>query len=94
MIDDFGRALEHARDAPPAVSQGLAALQRKLVGLLAGRGVRRLDSIGEPFDPRFHEAIGTVDSGSVPSGSIAEVLQDGYVWNQEVLRPARVRVAQ
>jgi molecular chaperone GrpE len=94
LLDDFDRALAHVHDAPPAVSQGLAAVQRKLIALLAGAGVNRFETVGERFDPRFHEAIGTVASDEVPSGSIAEVLQHGYLWNQEVLRPARVRVAQ
>jgi molecular chaperone GrpE len=94
LLDDFDRALAHIDDAPPAIAQGLSAVQRKLVGLLTAAGVSRFESIGERFDPRFHEAIATVSTNEVPSGNVADVLQHGYVWNDEVLRPARVRVAE
>lgn len=94
VLDDFDRALRYADGAPPALGQGLAAVQRKLLELLAREGVTRLESQGERFDPRLHDAIGTTTDTPVPSGSIAEVLQHGYVWDEEVLRPARVRVAE
>jgi molecular chaperone GrpE len=90
----FDRALHHIGDAPSSVTQGVEAIHRNLLGVLERHGVSPLDSIGEPFDPRFHDAIGTVDSGEVESGRVAEELQRGYRWDDEVLRPARVRVAQ
>ena len=93
LADDFERALAHVQQTPEPIAQGLAAVQRRLTALLAAEGVHRLDSIGKAFDPHFHEAIGTVADAEVPSGSIAEVLQHGYLWGEEVLRPARVRVA-
>ena len=94
VLDDFDRALEHLRDAPPAIGAGVQALHRKLLGLLTAQGIERFDSIGEDFDPRLHEALGTVASESIPTGKVAETLQHGYRWNDEVLRPARVRVAE
>ncbi len=76
------------------MAQGVQAIHRNLLGVLERHGVTRFDSVGEPFDPRFHDAIGTVDSDEVESGTVAEELQRGYRWEDEVLRPARVRVAQ
>jgi molecular chaperone GrpE len=94
VLDGFDRALNHIDDAPSSVAQGVQAIHRKLLGVLERHGVTRFDSLGEPFDPRFHDAIGTVDSDEVESGTVAEELQRGYRWEDEVLRPARVRVAQ
>jgi molecular chaperone GrpE len=94
VLDGFDRALHHIGDAPSSVAQGVEAIHRNLLGVLERHGVTPLDSLGEPFDPRFHDAIGTVDSGEVESGRVAEELQRGYRWEDEVLRPARVRVAQ
>ena len=94
VLDDFERALLYAEGAPAALSQGLAAVQRKLMEMLGREGITRMESQGEQFDPRFHDAIATVTGSGAPAGSIAEVLQHGYLWNEEVLRPARVRVAQ
>ena len=94
VLDGFDRALQHIGDAPSSVAQGVQAIHRNLLGVLERHGVTRFDSVGEPFDPRFHDAIGTVDSDEVESVRVAEELQRGYRWEDEVLRPARVRVAQ
>jgi molecular chaperone GrpE len=94
VLDGFDRALRHIGDAPSAMAQGVQAIHRNLLGVLERHGVTRFDSLGEPFDPRFHDAIGTVDSDEVESGTVADELQRGYRWGDEVLRPARVRVAQ
>jgi molecular chaperone GrpE len=94
VLDDFDRALEHLDDAPPAIAAGVQTLHRKLLGLLAAQGIARFDSVGEDFDPRAHEALGTVASEAIPTGKVAETLQHGYRWDDEVLRPARVRVAE
>jgi molecular chaperone GrpE len=94
VLDGFERALHHIGDAPSSVAQGVQAIHRNLLGVLERHGVTPLKSVGEPFDPNSHDAIGTVDSGEVESGTVAEELQRGYRWEDEVLRPARVRVAQ
>jgi molecular chaperone GrpE len=94
VLDGFDRALNHIDDAPSSVAQGVQAIHRNLLGVLERHGVTRFDSLGEPFDPHFHDAIGTVDSDEVKSGTVADEFQRGYRWGDEVLRPARVRVAQ
>jgi molecular chaperone GrpE len=94
VLDDFDRALQHIGDAPPPLAQGLQAVQRNLLGLLEAQGITPLRSVGEAFDPTLHDAIGIVQSDEVESGRVAEELQRGYRWGDDVLRPARVRVAQ
>lgn len=94
VLDGFDRALEHLSEAPAPVVDGFRALQRKLLGLLAVHGVTPLSSVGETFNPQLHDAIGTVDSGEFEPNTVAEELQRGYRWGDDVLRPARVRVAQ
>jgi molecular chaperone GrpE len=81
-------------DAPSSVSEGLQLLQRKLLNVLEAQGVTPLQSLGETFDPEFHDAIGTVQSEEFKPGTVADVVQRGYRWGDDVLRPARVRVAQ
>lgn len=94
VMDDFERALAHVDEAPPAVAQGLRALQRKVSGLLEGQGVTPFSSLGEKFDPRIHEALGVVTQADLEPGTVAEELQRGYRWGEELLRAARVRVAE
>jgi molecular chaperone GrpE len=94
VLDDFDRALQHMDDAPPSVAQGMEAIQRNLIAVLERNGVTRFNSVGEAFDPQWHDAVATVASGEMQPGTIAEELQSGYKWGEELLRPARVRVAQ
>ena len=69
-------------------------LQLKLLGLLEAQGVTPLQSLGETFNPELHDAIGTVQSDDAEPGTVAEEMQRGYRWGDDLLRPARVRVAQ
>jgi len=94
LLDDFDRALQHAGKAPLSVAEGLEALHRKFISLLQAQGVTPMVTIGEVFNPQFHDAIGLVESEEVAPGAVAEEVQRGYLWGDEVLRPARVRVAQ
>lgn len=93
VLDGFERALGHMGAASSSVAQGVEALHRNLLSLLEREGVVPFDSVGEKFDPNLHDAIGMVESEDVESGAVAEDLQRGYRWDEEVLRPARVRVA-
>jgi molecular chaperone GrpE len=93
-LDGFDRALQHMADSPSPVLEGLQAVHRKLLGLLEAQGVTPLDSLGETFDPELHEAVGSVQTEEYESGVVADELRRGYRWGDEVLRPARVRVAQ
>ena len=94
VLDGFDRALQHVDDTPPSVIEGLLGLQRQLSRLLEAQGIRPIESLGEPFNPEVHDAIGMIQSDEVTSGAVAEELQRGYRWDDELLRPARVRVAR
>jgi molecular chaperone GrpE len=93
-LDGFDRALEHVGDKPSPVTDGFRAIHRKLRGLLEAQGVTPFKSVGETFNPEMHEAVGSVQSDAHESGEIVDEVQRGYRWGDEVLRPARVRVAE
>ena len=94
VLDGFDRALRHVGNAPSSVSEGLQLLQRKLLSVLEAQGVTPLESLGETFNPELHDAIGTVQSEELRPGTVADEVQRGYRWGDDLLRPARVRVAQ
>ena len=94
VLDGFDRALQHVDDAPSSVSEGLQLLHRKLLGMLEAQGITPLQSLGETFNPELHDAIGSVESEEVEPGTVAEEMQRGYRWGDDVLRPARVRVTR
>jgi molecular chaperone GrpE len=95
VLDGFDRAIEHMERAPASsIMAGVQALHRKLLGVLEAEGVEPMESLGVNFDPRYHDAVGTMASAETEPGAIAEELQRGYRWGDDVIRPARVRVAQ
>ena len=93
LLDGFELALRHIEDAPPPLVEGLTAIYRRFVNLLEQQGVTPIQNLGEPFNPRVHEAIDSVRSDKCEPGTVVEEVQRGYRWGEELLRPARVRVA-
>ena len=73
---------------------GVAATERALLEALAKHGIRRIASLGAPFDPDRHEAVFEVTDPERPAGTVAEVLQEGYLHHDRLLRPAMVGVAK
>jgi molecular chaperone GrpE len=95
IADDLERALKtrpHDGDGA-AWANGVELIYRKLLAILDSQDVKPMDALGQPFDPARHEAIGHVDSAAYSSGSVAEVVQSGYIIGDRVLRPALVRIA-
>ena len=94
VLDDFDRALEHLGDVPEWVSSGFDAIYRRLNSILQAQGIVPYESLGNRFDPVQHEAVGLAENQDVEPGTVVAELNRGYCWGDEVLRPARVRVAQ
>jgi molecular chaperone GrpE len=96
VVDDFDRAMSNV----PAELQkntwvhGIQMVGQKCHTLLDSHQLREVDPVGEAFDPSLHEAIGTDDTTEIESGHITAVLQKGYVYGEQVVRPALVRVAK
>lgn len=96
-LDDIMRFahLDPATVDSATVVQGVAMVERKAMKTLAGHGLEIVDPIGRPFDPAFHEAVGTEPATSPEEDHVvARVYQPGYVFHGQLLRPARVVVKQ
>ncbi len=95
VLDDFHRIVEHA---PPGVDEpwlkGVQLTLQHLDEVLEGIGVSRIAAVGEAFDPKLHEAIGTVESEDDPEDTVVDLLRPGYRFQDRVLRPALVRVSR
>jgi molecular chaperone GrpE len=100
VMDDFDRALEHVSQSPDAVVEGLRAVHKRLADELKAQGVTPIESVGQQFDPMRHEAVGAIKAGASKSGivlepgAVTDETRRGYLWDGEVLRPARVHVAK
>ena len=94
LADGFDRALVHIDESPDSVAAGLGGIQRSLSSLLDAEGVKAFESVGHRFDPTRHEAVATVRDGGAEAGTVVDEAGRGYLWKGELLRPARVRVAE
>jgi molecular chaperone GrpE len=92
-LDDLERALQN-RPADDAWASGIELIARKLQNILESEGVKRIEAKGAAFDPNFHEAITHEPSDEVESEHVIDVVQNGYMLGERVIRPALVRVAQ
>jgi molecular chaperone GrpE len=68
--------------------------ERELLNVLDKNGVRKFEPQGEKFDPNVHQAMYELDDPSVPAGTVAKVVQAGYMIADRVLRPALVAVSK
>jgi molecular chaperone GrpE len=95
-MDDFERALKDRPEDPEMASwaEGIDLIYRKMKGILESEGVEPIPAEGGNFDPNFHEAISHEESNDHDEGEILEVVQQGYMIGDRVLRPAVVRVAK
>jgi molecular chaperone GrpE len=96
VLDDLERALKNRPQSGEgaAWAEGIELIYRKLSALLENEGVRAMQAEGEYFDPNLHEAITQEDNPDYESGQIIEVIKQGYLLGDRVLRPAQVRIAR
>jgi molecular chaperone GrpE len=93
VLDNLERALSFGQEAS-GLRGGLEATQRGFESLLASEDVKPLSVLGEPFDPRVAEAIGTRETDSVDDNVVVDEVQRGYTIGDDLLRPARVIVSK
>ena len=92
-VDDLARALDGATDKEDPFVKGVQLVYDKLVKMLADHGATPIDSLGEPLDTNFHEAIATLPSPEVPEGHVMNEVKRGWLLNGKVLRAAQVVVS-
>lgn len=93
VIDNFERALKHvpADLADNDYVKGVQGIVKQFEKTLADLGVERIATVGQPFDPHFHEAV-SMEEGDGEQEIVSEELQSGYKVGDEVIRHAMVRV--
>jgi molecular chaperone GrpE len=96
VLDDFERAQASASEAErqSGWGKGIALVERNLRGVLAAEGVEPMGAVGDEFDPRLHEALGSVPSADVVEGHVVQVVRQGYRKGDRVLRPTQVVIAR
>ncbi|MCU1289349.1 MAG: grpE [Acidobacteria bacterium] len=100
VLDNLNRALDFANDAADEKAKefqqffhGIYLVNQQLNEVLSGMGVSLIASVGEPFDPHYHEAVAIEETGNFPPNTISTELLRGYRIGNRVIRPSMVKVA-
>ena len=102
VADNLARALESLSDEARASAdgslksliEGVELTMRDLTAALGRHGVKKLEPLGEKFDPNFHQAMFEAPNEELPAGTVAQVVQSGWRIGDRVLRPAMVGVSK
>lgn len=97
VIDNLERAVEHARqdgDKGGSLLEGVEMTLVQFGKVLEKFSVVPVNSVGEPFDPARHEAMGQIESAEHPPNTVAQELQKGYLLHERLLRPSLVMVTR
>lgn len=102
VADNLRRAIESVpadaraavEGALKAVLEGVELTERDLLNTLERHGIKKLDPVGQKFDPNFHQAMMEIPDTTVPNGTVTQVIQTGFAIGERVLRPALVGVAK
>jgi molecular chaperone GrpE len=95
VIDNFERAMATVPEGTEveSFSKGIEMIFRQLETVLNNEGLTSMDTVGQPFNPEFHQAIMSVESDEYEEGTVVEEVQKGYMLKDKVLRPAMVKVS-
>lgn len=97
IVDNLDRALASLSEGHDAerVMQGLKLVQDELHRVLETHGVQKIESVGAPFNPEVHEAVGVEEAAKgVEEGTVVDEIQKGYLLNGRLVRPSRVKIAR
>ena len=97
VLDDFDRALNAMSGDSDikALSDGVQLVHNKLKNVVQAKGLKPFDAVGEKFDPDFHEAITKIPAPKKKlKGKVVDVIEQGYMLNDKVLRYAKVVVGE
>lgn len=96
VLDDLERALKNRPLEGDGAewAAGIELIYRKFLNVLDAENVKVMQAVGQQFDPNLHEAISHEEVEGIPEGQIIEVIKQGYIMGDRILRPALVRVAR
>ena len=95
-LDNLERAITHAKNENKdfdSMIEGLEMVNKMTHEVFEKFGVSRVNTVGKVFDPNIHQAVGVVQSDSVPENHIVEECLGGYLLHDRIIRPAMVRVS-
>ncbi len=96
IVDDFERSLQHMEGSKDieSVQQGVKMIYDKLMKTLDEQGVKKIESVGEPFNVEFHEALLQRKADKVAPHTVLDEVEKGYMYKDRVIRHAKVIVSE
>lgn len=96
VLDDFERAQKWAEQQKDEslFPEGMRLLQHKLQTILKSKGLEPIESIGQTFDPNYHEAITEIAAGDDMKGKVVDSIERAYTMNDKIIRFAKVVVGK
>ncbi len=96
VADNLRRALDSVTDdlKDSDLMKGVEMTERELQSAFSKAGIKCVEALGKPFDHNLHQAMFEIEDPSQPAGLVAQVMQDGYVIHDRLLRPAMVGVTK
>ncbi len=91
-VDDLERIKNNVKDEK--IIDGLNIVYKNFLHVLKNDGLKKIDSLGKNFDPYKHEAFLQIVDNSKPENTVLEELQKGYMLNENVIRPAKVKISK
>ena len=94
VLDNFERALETKTEDVEAYAKGMELIFQQMKTALENHGLKKIEALGEDFDPAKHNAVMMEEPGELESGKVSKELQKGYELNGKVIRPTMVAVVK
>ena len=94
IVDNLERALSSGECNINSFKEGIHVIYVQLLEIFKKHGAYSFEAIGKKFDPRFHQAIGSMESHDFSNGIIGEEFRKGYYFYEDLLRPSLVRVVK
>jgi molecular chaperone GrpE len=92
VMDNFQLALK-AQGSLEQLKGGVELILKQMEDALRGLNVTAVESVGAQFDPRVHEALGSLETAEFPDHQVIEEIRRGYKIREKLLRPAMVKIA-
>lgn len=94
VIDNFERAMSVKVEGTEKFLDGFKMIYDNLINILATKGITPIDALNKPFDPNIMNGVMTEINNDVAEGTVIDILQKGYMYNDKLLRPAMVKVSE
>ena len=95
VVDNFERAIpKETSEKKEPLLEGFELIRKDILTILEKFNVKKISALGDTFDANFHQAMFEKQSNDYETGKVCEIIQDGYVFHDRLLRPSLVAVSK